>query len=213
MTTQYAKFAKIQVNSPGRGMQTSLTLPSSYTIGSSGGYIHFYVGLGDYECGISTDYGTSGWRWFASSGAVTGTDAGGTVGEFAQRDTVNIKLTLDDTDNKAKFYVNGALKHTFSPSYTSSTAFDNCRLILGALTTTFSTVPDPLPAWQVFHDQVTASGLMYKNANRAWLNIKAANATPTVFHTPGSKTPNPQNYSFDSSQLSSSRVYGSIQSY
>lgn len=60
-TVEYAKVVRIPVANAVKGFSTDLKLPSSFSI-DAGGFINFYVGFGDYECGISTASGQSGWR-------------------------------------------------------------------------------------------------------------------------------------------------------
>ncbi len=123
---------------------------------------NFYVGFGDYECGISTASGQSAWRWFANSGKVTGTDAGGSFGEFSNSQKVNIRLELvfeSGKTYKVKFYVNNTHWHTFSPAYTATSSFSDGRVVLGAAQQTYpiNGVPATLPAWKIFHTQVKRS--------------------------------------------------------
>ncbi|MCD1258619.1 hypothetical protein B5M42_007205 [Paenibacillus athensensis] len=212
MTVEYAKFAKVQVTPVGRGIQAALKLPASYNCSSSSGSIRFFVGFDDLECGIETACGAPGWRWFADSGAAAGSGERGEYGEFNNGDSVKIKMTLDDTEHKVKFFVNGELKTTFSTAYSAATTFTNCRLVLGAFMVSPTSGADELPQWEVVHELVTVGGLMYKSADQTWMPITSANATPSVFHTPAGEGEAccPEAYKFDMSELDSSRVCASI---
>ncbi|MFB5268617.1 hypothetical protein ACE41H_17790 [Paenibacillus enshidis] len=191
-TVEYAKVVRIPVANAVKGFSTDLKLPSSFSI-DAGGFINFHVGFGDYECGISTASGQSGWRWFANSGAVSGTDAGGNFGEFKNSDSVNIRLESavhSGSVYKVKFYVNNVLKHTFSPSYTSSTTFTGGRIVLGAAQATYNVdaIPNPLPAWKILHAQVMTSNTKYKNTNGTWVTVNSSNSDPKPDHTPKNRT-------------------------
>ncbi|WDM22315.1 hypothetical protein [Paenibacillus polymyxa] len=214
-TVEYAKVVRIPVKSSVQGFSTDVTLPSSFSI-NDGGFINFYVGFGDYECGISTASGQSAWRWFANSGKVSGTDAGGSFGEFSNSQKVNIRLELvleSGKTYKVKFYVNNTHWHTFSPAYTATSSFSDGRVVLGAAQQTYpiNGVPATLPAWKIFHTQVMTSNTKYKTTNGTWVNVNSSNSSPATDHTPKKpNTPNPVDYTVGSNSFGSGIYYASL---
>lgn len=209
-TTEYAKIAKVTARSYSRGFQTTLKLPDTKTV-AAGGLINFYVGLDHAECGISCREG--GWRWFANSS--TEGQTGGNFGEFSNGQTVNIKLTIDDAPENGKyymrFYVNNVEKRKFATAYTSTSSYNNARLVIGSVSNTYNPMPNPLPAWNLWHTQLTASGMMYKTAASVWTNVTSSNVDATKLHWPvGITPPAPVDYIFDTISLNSGTVYASL---
>ncbi|MCL9662181.1 hypothetical protein L2089_15915 [Paenibacillus hunanensis] len=217
-TVEYAKIVRIPTANSCKGFSTDIKLPSSFTFGSSGGFINFYVGFDDYECGISTASGQSGWRWFANSGAVEGTDAGGNFGDYANGQSVNIRLEsiLDPAGSgnyKVAFFVNNVRKHVFSPSFVATSNFANGRVVLGAAQQTWNAnqVPATMPTWYIAHNQVTTSNTRYKNVNGTWVTLNASNSTPVTAHTPSNRThPSPVDYTVSNASFSSGYYYASL---
>ncbi|ALS09922.1 hypothetical protein ABE82_26250 (plasmid) [Paenibacillus peoriae] len=223
---EYAKFVKVQANPAGRGIQASITLPSSVTFkGNTSNYVNFYLGgFLQAECGLSYRKGQAGFRWFANDHS--GLVGAGSYGEFSFGQTVHLKLAVDEPDannpSKAlyvRFYVNGSekVKYTYK-TYTRGQTVSDLRLILAGGTNVFSRMPSTMPAWEVYHTQVTATDLQIKNAaSNTWTALTNSNASPTKFHWPiasGTSTPvpcpSPQDYILDTTYLSSSRVYASL---
>jgi hypothetical protein len=214
-THEYAKIVRLTKSDYNRGIQTTLTLPSYVELTNPENYINFYCGLGNYECGISIRAGEPGWHWFVNG--PEGPD-GGIFGEFHNGDVINIKLTLDDKTNQMVFLVNGDEKARSHRTYVNQ---DNARVVLASCTHTYNDDTDPVPSymppWDVYHYQVVASNLQYKDANENWHYITSlsqlvdTSSTPRIDHWPeGVPCPNPQDYTVDFSQIGSSRVYASI---
>jgi hypothetical protein len=80
---------------------------------------------------------------------------------------------------------------------------------MGALTCNYS--GGSLPAWATWHNQVIVQSMMFKNSSKVWTDFNNTNSTTSKFHWPtGVSCPDPQDYNFDVSQLSSSIVYASL---
>lgn len=112
-----------------------------------------------------------------------------------------------------KFYVNNVLKHTFDPSYTSSTTFTNGRIVLGAAQATYNVdaIPNPLPAWKILHAQVMTSNTKYKNTNGTWVTVNSSNSDPKPDHTPKNRTtPTPEDYTVGKASFGSGIYYASL---
>lgn len=217
MAIEYSKIVRLPVTPAVNGFSTDLVLPSAFSFGSGGGFINFYVGFGDYECGISTRNGESSWHWFANSGAVSGTDAGGTYGEFVNGDTVNISLQLllsSGSNYVVKFYVNGIHRHSFAPTYSSTTTFSNGRVVLACAQGQWdssASIPNPLPAFTIRHNQVKTFNTKYRNASGTWVNVNSSNCTPGITHSPtGYTTPAPVDYSVSAASFGSGIYYASV---
>ncbi|WP_342436431.1 hypothetical protein NSS79_24115 [Paenibacillus sp. FSL L8-0436] len=224
--TEYAKLVKLNSKSAGRGIQANITLPTSVTFnGNTGNYVNFYLGgFTQAECGLSYRKGNAGFRWFANDWS--GTVGSGSWGEFALGQTVNLKLVVDEPDasdpNKelfVRFYVNGAekMKYTYT-KYKKGQTDSNLRLVLAAGSSTYYPQLSQMPAWDVWHSQVAATGLKIKNtSSNTWTALTGSNSTLSNLHWPLKEhtdtpipCPNPQNYILDSSYLYSSTVYASL---
>lgn len=213
-TNEYAKFVKVLANDTNaRGFQTTLKLPSAKTMSHDYDFINFYVGLHGFECGISTkrssDFYVSGeykWHWF-----VNGPEQASGPMEFSEGDTITILLAIDESQsNKIVFKVNGVTKFTSSTSGYSGT--DNARLIIGCAQSTGTALP--LAPWGVFHNQVEAAAMKYKNSSAAWVDITSSNAAVTKFRTPGpevvSDANNPDPDYYTKTDIINSTIYASL---
>ncbi|WP_311081319.1 hypothetical protein [Paenibacillus polymyxa] len=191
MPDEYAKIVKWTALNSVRGMKATVTLPSpasSTRVGGDGsGFINYYLGMSlpdgnggefSYECGLSTNSYYSShnqWHWFSNTTDGDGFK-GGEWGEFHAGDTIDIMLELNGT--KLSYSVNGKPKRTFSKSFTGN--LSNGRVILAACHANYKgrTIPNPLPVWDVTHNQVTASNIQYKNVNNSWIPLNSSNSTP-----------------------------------
>lgn len=202
---EYAKYVKLPVTSSAKGFKTDLLLPSSKTTPSGANFINFYVGLGGYECGISTRGSESGWHWFVNSNY--GDDESGTEGEFSNSESVNISLQIlqySGTIYRMKFYVNGVHKFSGTENLTSSTSYTDGRIIIASLENVYSYIPDPLPDFNVRHNQVKTYNTKYKNTAGNWVNVNSGNCTPDIFHNPtGVTTPSPVDYTGNAASFGS----------
>lgn len=205
---EYAKVVKVLATGSNRGFQTQLTLPSATTMTDGGSYINFYCGLAGFECGISKPGGQTKWHWFVNN-ANGETNPPSQPFIYSDGSNVTIKLYIDDTTSKINFAVNGAIVHTSTNTYSSAS---DARLIIAACSTSWvpTAVPSPLPAWNVWHNQVVGASMKYKNATNAWINVTSSNSTATPSHTPNVTTPVPVNYTYDANSLNLSTIYASL---
>ena len=209
---EYAKFVKLPITiTNATGFQADLELPSSTNVPNTG-YINFYVGMGEYEAGISTQ--GAGWRWFVNS-VSKGRENNGNFGEYSNGQSVNIRLELlqnSGTDYRIKFYVNNALKHNSMIKYNSSSTFGSGRLMIACNNVNLpEPVATPLPPFTLRHAQVTANNIKYKSGSNSWTMLTSGNCTPQIFHTPsGFATPAPIDYTVSATSFSSGYYYASI---
>ncbi|WP_257127136.1 hypothetical protein [Paenibacillus polymyxa] len=225
MPDEYAKIVKWTALNSVRGMKATVTLPSPASTtrvgGDGSGFINYYLGMslpvGDhelsYECGLSTNSQNSinnSWHWFANTSDGSGAKTGD-WGQFRAGSTADIMLDLNA--GQLSFYVNGQRVRTFSKSMPAS--LSNGRFIIAACHADYRnrTIPNPLPAWDVTHNQVTVSNLQYKNVNNSWISLNSSNSTPpsgTIKWPEGrSHQGTPQDYSL-SVQPGSSLMYASL---
>lgn len=206
MAIEYSKILRWNVTQASRGMQANITLPSagSVKVPVYGGFVTAYVAIKyggySYECGLSIDnlhYQNDQWHWTsATSDNLESSKQDGTWGQFHGGDTVSLKLTLDDAvqangKKKLRFYVNSTLVRTFVRDFEASDTLSEARLIIAANNQTYpdaASVPNPLPAWGVLHNQITASNLMHKNTSNTWVAVTSSNSTP-----PAATEKNPSN--------------------
>lgn len=205
---EYAKFVRLYAptsSGAGRGYQARIKLPSSKTLGGDYDYINYYVGMGGYECGISTSRrpefkdpvtGAYKWRWFANNSIGDKKDEGAV--EWSDGSTITIKLTLDDKTNKATFYINDETTPRYTATQVYTGTLTNCRLVLGAAQA--SGTATPLSAWRVWQNNVTASNLYYKNSGKTWVSVTTG--SPNKFYEPAVSSatmPDPDNWTCPSS--------------
>ncbi len=207
MADEYAKFVRLPVTNVtnATGVSADITLPSGITVPS--GYINFYVGLGEYECGLST-IGNK-WGWFANS--TTNQKEGGKYDLYDHGETHNISLQLlqDSGSNyKLKFYIDGVHKHSSFITYSSTAKFNNARLVIACAQGTASS---PLPAFNIRHNQVTIKNMKYRTGTSTWTNVNSNNCNPQIWHTPENvTTPAPVDYTVNKNSFDSGIYYASI---
>lgn len=225
MPDEYAKIIKWTALNSVRGMKATVTLPSPASntrVGGDGsGFINFYLGMSlptgsgelSYECGLSTSSGHASrneWHWFTNTSDGEGS-IGGDWEQFHADDTINIMLELNGS--QLSYSVNEQRVRTFSKSFSGN--LSNGRFIIAACHADYrnKTIPNPLPAWDVTHNQVTVSNLQYKNVNNRWISLNSSNSTPpngTIKWPEGTAHQGtPQNYSL-SVQPWSSLMYASL---
>lgn len=212
---EYAKFVRLYApttNYEGRGFQAKIKLPTTKSLGGSDDYINYYVGIGGYECGVSTARrdkfkdpvtGNYRWHWFVNT-SNNDKKVDDAPMEFDDGDTVTLKLYLDDNSNKAVFLVNDVKKYEGSIVYTK---LNENRLVFGAYQASGTTLP--LTAWRVFQNNVTASNIYYKNTNKTW--VPMTSGIPSRFYKPdvsSANMPDPDNWT--SSSLSGGILTASI---
>lgn len=210
---QYAKYVKLQVKSSvtnATGISADITLPSSITVPS--GYINFYVGIGNYECGLSTT--GNKWGWFANrSSGNTGVKEAGEYNLYENGTTHNITLQLlqeSGSTYKLKFYIDGVHMHSSEIDLTSSSKWTNARLIIACSQGAYTL---PLPAFNIRHNQVVIQNLKYRTGTNTWTKLTSNNCTPEYWANPDpadEETPTPVNYTVDSKSFSSGIYYASM---
>lgn len=184
---EYAKFFRVQANTKNaKGFSALITLPCSKSFGHEGDFINFYCGLGPFECGISTKRNAafSGkWHWFANALAASGEPVNMLAPvQYKDGEEVEICLMIDETaDNKIKFKVNRRTVHTSKFSYSGQA---NSRLIIACAQAT-SDGDRPLAPWGIFHKEVTAAQIKYKNGFNTWRGITLKNASCDLWRLPG----------------------------
>lgn len=199
---EYAKFVRLYApttNYAGRGFQAKIKLPTSKTLGGEYDYINYYVGIGGYECGVSSSRrpefydsatGKYKWHWFVNT-SNNDKKVDDAPMEYKDGDEITLKLHLDDTSNKAIFLVNDVKK--YDGSQTTTTTLTENRLVFGAYQASGTTLP--LTAWRIQQGNVTASNIYYKNANKAW--VAMSSGTPSKFYKPdvsSANMPDPDNW-------------------
>ncbi|URJ47332.1 hypothetical protein MF628_001957 [Paenibacillus polymyxa] len=221
MADEYAKLLRWTALNSVRGMKATVTLPSPASStrcgGPGNGFINYYLGMSfgklSYECGISTAPGQADkdkWHWFSNTNDGEGF-IGGTWGEFHAGSTIDIMLELNGT--KLTYSVNGQPKRTYSKSFTGN--LSEGRVVIAACHADYKgqTIPNPLPTWDVAHNQVTVSNIQYKNVNNSWISFNSSNSTPPSSTTkwPEGRAHHgtPQDYSL-SVQPGSSLMYASL---
>lgn len=182
------------------GMKTTMTLPSSggtQIVGNKGnGFINFYLAadgtaangvITHIESGLSTNYEKQGskWHWF-----YTGGGGGGGLYDINPGSTISLELSINAAKTGFNFIVNGVTRGTFPVA--GITKLTNVRLVVGACGNKYQryaadgitiipepeTVPNPLPAWDTLHYQVTCSNIQYRNATGTWVTCTSTNSHP-----------------------------------
>ena len=205
---EYAKFVRLPARSGvtnATGVSADITLPSSMTVPA--GYINFYVGIGEYECGLST-IGNK-WGWFANS--VSNGKEAGVYDLYANGTKHNISLQLmQDSGNiyRLKFYVDGQHKHSSKLSFNSASKFNNARLVIAC---SQGNASSPLPPFNIRQNQVTIQNLQYRTGTGSWTKLTSSNCNPEIWHTPeGVTTPAPVDYTVNANSFSTGVYYASI---
>ncbi|GKS09580.1 hypothetical protein YDYSY3_05800 [Paenibacillus chitinolyticus] len=177
---EYAKILRWTKSDAVYGLKTNIQLPSSASVGTTGGFINFYLGVygsnTNYECGLSTNYTEAlngKWHWFWNTGAA---NDGGAF-NLAAGSTVPIELSVNSS-NKLDFKVNGTVVKTFSGATGTFGSLTSARLVVEACDRSFTTIPNPLPNWNTLHNQVVCSGISFRNSAGAWTVLSSANSTP-----------------------------------
>lgn len=212
---EYAKILRWNFGSPVYGLRTTITTPTDGHIGQNSGFINFYLGAygsgTGYECGISANRpqlnDNNRWHWFWNT-TVNQNDGG--PYNIAGGSNVTIELSINPSTSLLEYKVNGTVVRTFAGGTGSFTTLTNARLIVAACDRSFTTVPNPLPAWGTEHLQVVCSNFSYRNASGNWVAMTSSNSTrPSTTE----KWPNnnhvgvPQNYTI---QFIGNNLYASL---
>ena len=216
---EYAKLVRVTTRDTStRGFQAKLTLPSSVTLPGTGDYINFYCGFGPWECGLSianrsdclTPSGQMKWRWFANTpDGVTNSSAKNIF--FENSDTVKICLECNSS-NKVVFSVNDVAVYTSAKAFADykKDMSNPSRLILAASQEGLST---PLPAWRVWHNQVVANSMMYKNKSNSWVRMTNGNNVELDHWPVDREAPAPKDYILDKSYIGNAQIYVSLKKF
>lgn len=221
MAIEYAKIVKISANNgaTNRGFQATLQLPSgspAKKLPQAASYINSYVAVAGFECGVSTkndpsfldpSTGTYQWRWFVNGPQ----QAYGSYNQFRDGDSVSIKLSIL-SNGKVQFIVNGSVVFTSSGSHSPSSVHP-ARLIIAAEQVRWGSQPSSLPAWGLFHNQITASNMMFQNSGGTWVNVNSSNTQAELIRTPAqfsdAQTPPPVRHTVRN-ELANGRYYASL---
>jgi hypothetical protein len=184
---EYAKIVKQEVGVSTRGMQATITLPNTKSFYGGYDFINFYMGIGEFECGISTKSSVEdgSWHWFVNSSSGVWKE-----GEWNIKDgdKVNIKLCLDDITNEVMFLVNGS--KVYQDNRVNGLSFNNTRMVVGSAQQSTG-ITEPLREWKVFHSQLFVENLMYKNTSKQWIPCNHENTNTKVIHNPTNVYPYP----------------------
>lgn len=206
--TEYAKLVRIKTdNLTDRGFKAKLKLPSSKTLPRIWDYINFYVGINGYECGISIadrpefkPNGTWKWRIFANGEGSTKNGVN-SADFFNDGDIVTLSIELNE-QNKVVFKVNDVVFRSFNNTVTD--VVNSARLVIATNQDTGYT--PPLKQWSVFHDQVRAYEMKYKNSSNNWVAFTMGNKVQTEEWPLGVATPDNKKYIVDKTWIGNADV-------
>lgn len=206
--TEYAKLVRIKTdNLNDRGFKAKIKLPNSKTLPRAYDYINFYVGINGYECGISCanrdEWKVNGvlkWRTFANGEKRT------TKGDYYNdSDIVTLSIELNE-QNKVVYKVNDVVMRNFAEPVTE--VVNSARLVFA--TNQDTGYKPPLKQWSVFHDQVRAYEMKYKNSSNNWVAFTMGNKVQTEEWPLGVATPDGRKYILDKTWIGNADVYASL---
>ncbi|WP_334074125.1 MULTISPECIES: hypothetical protein [Paenibacillus] len=210
--TEYAKLVRIKTdNLNDRGFKAKIKLPNSKTLPRAYDYINFYVGINGYECGISiadrTEFKPNGaWKWRIFANGEGNTKKGEKSGDFFNDgDIVTLSIELNE-QNKVVYKVNDAVFRSFDETVTN--VVNSARLVIATNQDTGYT--PPLKQWSVFHDQVRAYEMKYKNSSNNWVAFTMGNKVQTEEWPLGVATPDRRKYILDKTWIGNADVYASL---
>ncbi|CAG5080855.1 Putative uncharacterized protein [Thermobacillus xylanilyticus] len=206
--TEYAKIVRIKTgNLSDKGFKAKLTLPNGKTLPRIWDYINFYVGIDGYECGLScrdqNDWKQNGvlkWRIFANGEGST------TYGSlYADGSTVTISIELND-QKKVVYKVNDVVVRTFNNTVTN--VANSARLVFASYQSTG--VTPPLQPWSVFHNQVRAFEMKYKNSSNSWVPFTNGNNVEVEEWPTNLPSPDGKKYVVDKTWIGNADIYASL---
>lgn len=207
MNGEYAKGVRQKVNKVTRGVQATFTVPSAKSFYGDWDFINFYLGLGGFECGVSTKRTAPDGNWHWTMNSLHGVVKGG---EWTIKDgeKVNLKLCLDDVTNEMLFFVNGVKVYPLAgdKKVYSTNGFNDGRFIVASAQQSTG-IKDPLAEWKVLHNQVYCEKMIYKDNNKVWQNCSASNIVTELFHNPTNVSPYPTPVDYTITALNGSPSY------